>query len=646
MNYRSDIDGLRSIAVMLVIINHAGFSFLPGGFIGVDVFFVLSGFLITTIIAEKVRSESFNFQWFFVRRIKRLLPASFAVLFATGIAFSFIMLPDDLTRFYKSIIWVCLYMGNIFFWREHGGYFGGDAAEAPLLHTWSLAVEEQYYLIWPAMLILSFRFLGPKRSAYFFVACFVLLTLMSEWATKVTISAAYYLLPARFFELMAGSLLALFWHRLPSLPSLFQNILSIIGGLLILFSAVLLSEHHSFPGYNAMYPVVGTVLLIWTRNGWLNQTLSLNPFVFTGKISYSMYLWHWPIFTYFRYSAIELTLPIQISCILLTYILSILSWKYIEQPFRTSAETRFKPITLKYFVIPSILLSAISFVGISNQGFPHRFSAEELQMEAALTSYANESRALCHAPLRSSERPPNINCIEGEPSNADIFLFGDSHANHFVPFLHVLTRDANLSMQDYTLDQCAPFLDLEWGRSAYKARKCKERNDQAWHHINEKKFKYVVLSASWPGLTTRKIHIDGRRITDKSKIEMLIKEKLDNTINQILALGSIPVIIEDTPDLGGKSPKCPLKREVFNNELDCQIIRPENRFFSELASDLQKKYQKLRIIKPRSLICEDSNCQMSKRGIPLYRDDDHLNEEGAKLLGSTYLNSIGNPFLN
>lgn len=166
MNYRSDIDGLRALAVGLVILNHVGFSFFSGGYIGVDVFFVISGFLITAIIYPKIVENNFKFSWFLSRRIKRLMPVLLFVTFITMLVFSLILLPQDLVKYYRSVIWVLLYGANFFFWREYGGYFDGGSQEAPLLHTWSLAVEEQYYLLWPVMLVFAIKFLGIKRTSY------------------------------------------------------------------------------------------------------------------------------------------------------------------------------------------------------------------------------------------------------------------------------------------------------------------------------------------------------------------------------------------------------------------------------------------------------------------------------------------------
>jgi peptidoglycan/LPS O-acetylase OafA/YrhL len=213
LKYRSDIDGLRTIAVFLVILNHAGFTFLTGGFIGVDVFFVISGFLITSIIYPKIVDGSFRFTWFISRRLKRLMPVLLFVIFITACVFSFIMFPQDLMKLYRSIYWVIFNGGNFFFWIEHGGYFAGNSQEAPLLHTWSLAVEEQYYLLWPLMLIIAVKFLSIKNTMILtFIGC-IAATIFAQWGAEVTIGAAYYLLPTRFFELMIGSCLAMYWDK-------------------------------------------------------------------------------------------------------------------------------------------------------------------------------------------------------------------------------------------------------------------------------------------------------------------------------------------------------------------------------------------------------------------------------------------------
>ena len=646
MQYRKDIDGLRSIAVLLVILNHVGFSFFPGGFIGVDVFFVISGFLITSIVAAKISANEFSLPWFFVRRIKRLLPVSFVVIGVTMLVSGFVMLPQDLTKFLESVIWVVFYLGNIFFWQNYGGYFGGAAQEAPLLHTWSLAVEEQYYFVWPLALLLCFKFFGRKLSLYILAVAFLVFLYLSELGTQMTFGAAYYLLPTRFFELMAGSLLALVWSNLPVLRQGVATIVSLAGAGLVLASAFLLTEHHTFPGYNAIYPVLGTVLLIYSAAGIVNKILSTAPFVFVGKISYSMYLWHWPVIAYINYTAIELSLAVQFFVIAMTIIVSYFSWRFVEQPFRISPDKQFSKVALKLFVAPALILSAIAYVGISNDGFPSRFTEKQVNMEVAFNTAAHDLRRGCHSPLRNSAEKPSENCIKVfNPSSQapDVLVLGDSHANHFIPFLYELAEEAQLNVLDYTLDQCMPVFGVRWGRNEYKADMCKGRNDLAKEYISQNNVKYVVLAASWPGEGTTKLFA-GKRLTDTKEKRALLEARLSDMVAFLSTKNIKVILLEDTPDLGGKSAKCPIQKELFKADIDCTVVRPINHFVSEIFADVKNQFANVAVIKMREFICEGELCVMEKAGIPLFRDDDHLNVQGSALLGREYRKLYANPF--
>jgi len=647
LNYRSDIDGLRTIAVFLVILNHAGFSIFSGGFVGVDVFFVISGFLITTIIYSALQEDKFSMAWFLGRRIKRLMPVLLFILLVTTIVFTFIMLPQDLMKYYRSVIWVVSYVGNFFFWREHGGYFDGGSAEVPLLHTWSLAVEEQYYFIWPLMLMLAWKYLGRKRTIVFSIAGCIAATIFSQWGTEVTIGAAYYLLPTRFFELLVGSSLALGWSYLPKSNQVSSHLLSLLGLTLIIGSALSLNEHSAFPGYNALYPVMGTALIIYSSNGIVNKLLSYRPMVYTGNISYSLYLWHWPILVLFRYTAVELTLFNQIFAISLTYILSVLSYTYIEQPCRHLKAFRFKPIAINYFAAPSAVLVVIALVGIYFDGYQQRFPNKIIEMELALNSHTSDSRYLCHSSYRQSKALPNNACIFGAKThsnnNADIFIFGDSHANHLVPFIHTLAKNANVSAQDYTLDRCLPIFDLKWGSNLHKAGLCQNRNELALKHIQSNSFGYVVLAASWPDTATRRIFTDERVESDPLKIQ-IFNAQFKYTLQQIVASGAVPIVMTDTPTLNGKSPKCTIKKNIFNDELNCDIQRQENILINQTLIALKETFTELIIIEPHKMMCIENSCKMEINGTPLYRDDDHLNEQGSALLGTLFLKISGSPF--
>lgn len=646
MNYRSDIDGLRTIAVLLVILNHAGFTAISGGFIGVDVFFVISGFLITSIIAPKIKDKTFSIGWFLSRRIKRLMPVLFFIIIASILLFSFVMLPQDLVKFYRSIVWVILYGANFFFWREHGGYFDGNSSEVPLLHTWSLAVEEQYYLVWPIMLMVMFKFLGSKRTIALSLFICIAATIFSQWGTEVTIGAAYYLLPTRFFELLVGSCLALGWRYLPKPSVIVQNTLSLSGLALIIFGAFYLTEHHSFPGYNALYPVIGTAFIIYASGGLVGRFLSTKPMIYSGNISYSLYLWHWPILAFIRYTSIELTLSAQVAVIVLTYLLSMFSYRFIEEPFRNIKLNQFTPIALKLYCLPAALIIGFALLGINQKGFESRFSNDLVIQEKAVNSFASDSRKNCHSALRNSERLPQKDCTFGKtaPIQTKIFVIGDSHANHIVPFINVLTKNANLTGQDYTLDRCLPFVNLGWGSNLYKANACKYRNTLALDHVRDNQFDYVVLAASWPEIATRRIFTDHKVIDDIEKLTLLTNQ-FEETLKLIKSSGAIPIIIEDIPTLGGLSPKCTIKKELFNPTLQCKTSRNKNKLIGELIKKVQINNPDIVIIKPQALICKKNVCEMAIDGIPLYRDEDHLNEVGAAKLGESYIKQFGNPFM-
>lgn len=646
MQYRKDIDGLRTIAVALVILNHAGFTFFSGGFIGVDVFFVLSGFLITSIIYPKIQDKTFEFGWFLSRRIRRLMPVLFVVMGVSALVFTFILLPSDLVLFYKSLVSISLYSGNFFFWLEHGGYFAGTTQEVPLLHTWSLAVEEQYYFVWPLMLIFLLKIFNANKTVIVSILGLIFATWFSQWATEVTVGAAYYLLPTRFFELLAGSCLAMIWHKCQINNSVTHHLLSLTGLALILFSAFTLNEHSSFPGYNALYPVIGTILLIISSRGMVNSLLSFKPIVYLGAISYSLYLWHWPILVFMRYTAIEMTLSTQIIAIALTFILSVFSYHFVEQKFRFTASHSFKAAFIKMYVIPTCFFIAIATIGISMSGFPARFSGEITYQEAALHTFANESRKGCHSSLRHRDIRPSDACAFATPikqSNGSFFIFGDSHANHLVPFFETLAIEANTTGIDYTFDRCLPIFNLNWGSNTYKANECKTRNNQARKYIEAKHFDYVVLAASWPGITTKRI-FDQKQIAAPEKVKEIFTRKLIETLKIIENTGATPIIAYDTPTLKGKSPNCTIKKALYNHSLECSITPNGNALLKEVVGRIKNQFPLIIEIDVQKIICQDNTCPMELNGVPLFRDEDHLNEVGAKAIAKEYSKQLQNPF--
>lgn len=648
MKYRKDIDGLRSIAVSLVVLHHAGIHLLPGGFIGVDVFFVISGYLITGIIYNQLQENRFSFSNFYIRRIRRLMPALFGMVFVTTALALIFLFPSDLIRYSNSLIWVSFYLGNFFFWREHGGYFADNTQEAPLLHTWSLAVEEQYYLIWPVYVILGIRLLGFRYFGVLTVAGLAVAVYVSEWATQNTIGAAYYLLPTRFFELMVGSILALYWERLPKAATSINHGLSVAGLTMITFASLTLTPTSDFPGYNALYPAVGSALLIYSGKanpGLVNKLLSLRPFVFIGLISYSLYLWHWPVFVFLRYTATELTPLIQFLAIAVSVLLGYLSWRFVETPFRKPSQDTLAAVSVSLLAKPMAIVFIIWVSIYSFNGVPGRFSPEVALMDVALNSRPNRIRGECHSPSRDFASQPSSSCMLGQVQShkSSGFLFGDSHANHITGFLEVLGEDAGSRIQDYTMDQCPPIFGFAWGRSSRIANMCETRNEQAKEHIKANNFEFVLLSASWPYPLSARLYVDGEQLLDTEQRIERIRQLLAETIETIVSTGAIPILFDDVSSVVAEDPRCPIKKAAFDETRTCTTAQDINSFMDTVFTELEERFSTIRRIRPADLYCENEVCDLTINGIPIYHDTDHLNDLAARELARVFLQDNTNP---
>ncbi|WP_144244377.1 acyltransferase family protein, partial [Pseudohaliea rubra] len=332
MAYRPEIDGLRALAVLPIVLFHAGFAWLPGGYVGVDIFFVISGYLLGTIVSRDIAGGRFSVRRFYARRARRLLPAMLAMLAVTLVAGYFLLLPGELLRLAQATLSVLLLVPNIYFWESATSYFGLDIATEPLLHTWSLGVEEQFYLLLPALLLVSARLRRPwlLLAALLLISFLVNVSLMT-----IDSSSSFYLLPGRAWELLAGVLLGRYGGKLRAHRGS-AGALGVAGLLLCTLPMVLLDETSPFPGSNALWPVLGTAALLAatkdsdTGVSWL---LARAPLVAIGRVSYSLYLWHWPVVVY-----LELARPDADSNRWLTLALSLalawLSYTCIEQRYR------------------------------------------------------------------------------------------------------------------------------------------------------------------------------------------------------------------------------------------------------------------------------------------------------------------------
>ena len=331
MKYRAEIDGLRALAVVPVILFHAGFEMFSGGFVGVDVFFVVSGYLITTILIEDIENKRFSIFNFYERRARRILPALFFVMLVC-IPFAWMwMLPSQMKDFSQSLVAVSLFISNHLFWRE-SGYFESAAEEKPLLHTWSLAVEEQYYVLFPIFIVLSWRF-GKNRVFWMIVVMAAISLLISEWGWRYKATANFYLAPTRAWELFAGSIAAFVVYKRGVQKN---DGLALLGLAAIVFSIFVYDESIPFPSVYALLPVVGVVLLVLyaDKETLVSRLLSNKAFVGIGLISYSAYLWHQPLFAFARIEGVYASTSSMVVLSLMSMILAFVSWKFIETPFR------------------------------------------------------------------------------------------------------------------------------------------------------------------------------------------------------------------------------------------------------------------------------------------------------------------------
>jgi len=446
---RADIQGMRAIAVLGVIAFHAAHALLPGGFAGVDVFFVLSGYLITKVLLRPMAEKRFSIRDFYRRRIRRLYPALFTVLAFTllmGLAF---FPPTLLKELVKSQFFTTLFLSNLAFARETG-YFDLQAELKPLLHTWSLGVEEQFYLLFPPILYVLHRW--AKRIMW---PALLALALWSLWFSQTRLSGhpevAFYFPTSRAFELLIGAL-CVGIDRYLTLSALTQKILSVAGLVMIALSFLLINEETPFPGLLALLPCLGTAALLVSPQGWAARLLVLRPLVRVGDISYSLYLWHWPLLVFARF-----VFPnnpwILIAALLLSGLMAWLSWRYIETPFLKDRPQK-RPLPIWAYggamMAASIgLCLCVYYAG----GLPQRFSPQERLYLAATEDY-NHDRKNCHM---QSDRPLAYDklCTYGATGvPASYAVWGDSHGAELAKVLGERLTAKGAGLKSITMSGC------------------------------------------------------------------------------------------------------------------------------------------------------------------------------------------------
>lgn len=648
IKYRSEIDGLRAIAVLLVIFNHLSWSLFSGGFVGVDVFFVISGFLITSIIKEEIENKKFSFGNFYKKRIIRLAPAYFLVLASTTVGMFFLAPPNDFQNYIESALYSSLFAANFYMWDNIGGYFSSNAELTPLLHLWSLGIEEQFYIVWPIVLIILTKYLFKFRT-YLIILATVFCIAISEYFALSRPIAAYFLLPFRAFELLIGAFLVFIPFKKINNP---RNIFfSLIGLSLIFLPAFLFSKNTTFPGFNALLPCLGTAMMIYfCREGFIQKLLSIKPMLFVGRISYPAYLWHWPIIVFLNFYYVEKTLLVGVLALSLTLVLAWLTFNFFEKKFLKYRESKVSVVILKGYAIPLSFIFIFGLMTFQYNGFPSRFDEQLLLKDAALATHTNEIRSACIDGDPKKLSNPEKCKLGIEKKDIDFLLIGDSHANHFAPLFDVFAKDAQLRGYDTTQNSTLFLPNVSRYSSESEQQKLApsflERNNELINHINTHKYKYIIIAGSYADSYTASIFKP--KDADIGSEEVFLKGVQDS-IDLVYKNGAKPILVVGSPKLKEFDQTCPVKKYMYNLSINCNISKEEhNKHFLKWRNSLDKiksLYPDLIIVDPTKIMCSEKECFSELNGIPLYKDKGHLNNEGATLIGNLYLKKIGNPFL-
>lgn len=649
MQYRADIDGLRAVAVVPVVLYHANIAGFSGGFTGVDIFFVISGFLITSIIANEITQERFSIVNFYERRIRRIFPALFAVLFVSCLLAIWLLLPSQFEVFAKSVAATSLFGSNILFWTETG-YFAAPASENPLLHTWSLAVEEQFYVIFPLLLLAIHRWFGGKWALWL-----ILLTAASFALSVAGVlykpSATFYLAPTRAWELLFGSLLAI--GAIPAIrnkPAL--EGLSLLGLILIGWGIFGLTSDDPFPGINALFPCLGTALIIYSGQGsptMVGKLLGSKVPVFIGLISYSLYLWHWPLLVFGEiWSVYELSALQTWFIVGLSFLAAFLSWKFIEAPFRKK-DSVFKRKGL--FIAAGALTAlciAFGLHGSLTKGWPDRVSAKSVEI-ASYTQSHNPRRLEC------IEFPGNSiteQCIYGADVVPRVVVWGDSHADSTIHAIGQVAEKYGQSVLFSSYAGCPPLVEVR-----VQTYGCVEENKAALQRLTANDtINIVILVSRWSVYTEGRardlgpterlsklpadfVASDGSLLNRDARL-VALEAGLERTITALEAAGKTVVITYPIPEVGYDVPTTLAKMEARGLSAT-DFSRPVELFWGRQRAvidilDRVTKTNALQSVRPHTVLCPQDECLTYANGKPLYRDDDHLSIPGAEFIAPLF----------
>jgi len=612
--YRTDIDGLRAFAVIPVVLFHAGYSVFSGGFVGVDIFFVISGFLITSIIQREISRNEFSLIRFYERRIRRIYPAALAVAVITIAAAALIVPDGQFKKVGQALIFMNLYSTNILFFHQ-AGYFSTDSTLNPFLHTWSLSVEEQFYLFFPLFLLLVTRLFKDKVLECLWAATIFSFALC-VYFTFTWPDSAFYLIPFRAWELALGALLAIGGTSL-KLQRRSAEWLSALGLSFILISIFLFTESTVFPGFAALLPCLGAAFLIQAGSVADNRfnIFMGNPALrYFGLISYSLYLWHWPVFVLARFLfPAGLDIGGQIMQVAIACVLAHLSWRFIEAPFRNKTIFGERRPLFIFFGATTAVTFVIGGIIVFGNGLKMRMPATSLQYEQAAFDN-NPDRKTCHGDDGKNMQPEQF-CIYGDKGAEPTFaLWGDSHGAEITPAIGSLLQRSNQSIKMFTYSQCPPAL----GFSTSTRHGCVAHNDEVLAYLRQhKEVGTVFLIAHYRVYETDDYHEDFENGFARAITELQAADKKVVVIYPIPgARYSIPLMASALAMRGASIDALTIPLQHYA-EINARAIK---------MLDAQSNVGRLH---PEKVLCEKDNCRVAVNDKLLYFDSNHLNMFGA-----------------
>ncbi|MFA3778670.1 acyltransferase family protein [Yersinia sp. 1652 StPb PI] len=674
--YRPDIDGLRAIAVILVLFFHAKIFGVNSGFVGVDVFFVISGYLITLGIKNGLEKGDFSFIDFFKRRLWRLQPVFITLIIVVTIITTLTYLPDDYLKYTNSLRYASSFLSNDYFSNLNNGYFTDDVNIMPLLHTWSLSVEWQWYLLLPFLMFIFFKLLNIKKWTYWILPLTALMIIgihfgslaiqINEIDESKTLSFIfndknslkyYYSFSGRIFEMLIGSSLAVIGSlKVDRIPQWLNSIIGIACIAIIVAIGMRGGVLDFYPNKYALSVCLSSAILIYLggskNKGFATKILSIRPIVFVGLISYSLYIWHWPVLAFIRNLSIEETWSVISLALLLSFLLAFISYRYVETYFRRKNSLSFGQTLIILVLTPYLLVSLLDHQNRNNHGTPERLGSSYMNLVHNKTmqyNWLDRIKKECNVENLSLIM---LNCHFNVNAKKTALVMGDSYSDHSWQFVKSIIGDNDISLESSSLGGC---LAVENNYSNDNENVCRNRTTSNYKKIEEGLYQYVIISETW----ARYISKENYPNTDEAKknleagLEKSIKKIVNSKAKPIIIIGIFDAYKNQNPFYLAKIQQnsCVMKKYKSRGllestcDFDSNYKNDEYRIWIDnMFLRLKAKFPELILINMYELQCSTGVCRTDIDGYPVYRDWSHLTDYSSHQFGIEYLKMHGNIF--